>query len=175
MQQSARANAQDAAKAKKIESPASQPVQAHREQSTPPQDATLHRAAVPADKESQPTSVIEVTPDQWQLGKPLAAQGLEIKTRRPVFTVLTMMTAAPGNPLCEIKFDRDGIPKSASIVRSSGDQRVDDAILACLYRWRAEGSKLLSLKGNDTIAVKIHMILSRNSRDRDEDEEDSAG
>jgi hypothetical protein len=165
--------APDAAKTKKAEAPTSQPVQTHREQSTPAQDSTLHRAAVPADKESQPTSVIDVTPDQWQFGKPLAAQGLEIKTRRPVFTVLTLMTAAPGNPLCEIKFDRSGVAKSASIVRGSGDQRVDDAILACLYRWRAEGSKLQALKGNDTIPVRIRMILRRTSRD--EDEADSAG
>ena len=165
--------APDAAKMKKAEAPASQPVQAHREQSTPARDSTLHRAAAQADKESQPTSVIEVTPDQWQIGKPLAAQGLEIKTRRPVFTVLTLMTAAPGNPLCEIKFDRSGVAKSASIVRGSGDQRVDDAILASLYRWRAEGSKLQALKGIDTVAVRIRMILTRSSRD--EDEADSAG
>ena len=72
-----------------------------------------------------------------------------------------MMTAAPANPVCLIRFGREGVPLSASILKSSGDQRVDDAILASLYRWRAEGRQLEELRGDETIDVEMRLLLNR--------------
>jgi hypothetical protein len=126
----------------------------------PPSHAPVE-AAAPADKESDAASIIDIPPDQWKLGKPLAGQGLELKPRRPTLTVLTMLTAAPGNPLCRLEFGRDGAPKSARIIESSGDQRVDDAILASLYRWRAAGQELEQLDEDETLRVQIRMLLTR--------------
>ncbi|MCI0362889.1 MAG: hypothetical protein L0Y44_11300 [Phycisphaerales bacterium] len=114
-----------------------------------------------SDKQSPPASVIDIPPDQWKLGKPLVGQGLELKPHRPTFTLLTLMTAAPGNPLCEINFDASGVPRTASILETSGDPRVDNAILASLYRWRASGSDLEQLSSAETLPVQMRILLSR--------------
>src|SRR5262249_53409536 len=94
---------------------------------------------VQADKQSQPTSGAEVPRDHWQMGRPLANKGLELRPRRPTFTLLTMLTSAPGNPLCEMLFNKDGVVTNARIVDSSGDPRIDEGILNSLYYWRAAG------------------------------------
>ena len=112
-----------------------------------------------AEKESDATSVIEVPPSTWRAGKPLAAGGLELKTRRPVFTELTTLTAQFSNPLVEIRFGRDGRPRSAVILESSRDRRVDEPILDSLYRWRATGDRLKELEGDKTVDIRLRIIL----------------
>ncbi len=136
-----------------------------------PQDAP-REVGDPSDKESSPTSLIDVPPEQWQLGKPLARQGLQLKPRRPEITLLTMLTTAAGNPLCQIDFGKDGVPVDAKLLRSSGDRRVDDAILASLFRWRAEGEQLKQVKDGKTLNVLIRVILNRRAL-MGEDEEKS--
>lgn len=113
-----------------------------------------------SDRESDPSSTIDVPREQWRLGKPLAAHGLEIKTRRPEFTILTTLTAWPRNPTCRIDFDRSGVPKAAQIVRSSGDSRIDADIEACLYRWRATGKPLDPLADDQTLSIYIHLLIN---------------
>jgi outer membrane biosynthesis protein TonB len=113
-----------------------------------------------AEQESDPTSVVEVPPDTWRAGKPLAAHGLELKTMRPVLTELTLLTARYGNPLVEIQFGRNGRPRNAKIIESSGDRRVDEPILDSLYRWRAKGKQLEALKGTETINIKLRIVLN---------------
>jgi hypothetical protein len=92
-----------------------------------------------SDKESQPTSVVEIPKENWSLGKPLAGKGLELKPRKPTFTLLTLMTAGPGNPLCELSFDAKGAVKRARIIKSSGDSRIDEGILNSLFYWARRG------------------------------------
>ena len=98
-----------------------------------------------SEMESDPTSTLEVSLADIKLGKPIAGPGLQIKPRRPSFTTLTMFTAAPRNPFVEIRFPRSGKPVRAQILESSGDSRVDEAILNSLYRWRAHGEQLEAL------------------------------
>jgi len=130
------------------DAPAGQPV--------PPSDA---RGDV-TDLESDPTSIIDVPPDYWKNGKPLAAQGMELKPQRPEFTTLVMVTAAPRNPLCAMIFDHRGVVVAATIVRSSGDSRVDKAILDSLFGWRARGKPIDALKGTEnTMTVPMRIIL----------------
>lgn len=129
----------------------------------PPAEQTPTEVGSPADKESSPTSLIDIPPDQWHLGKPLAREGLTLKPRRPEFTLLVTLTASPGNPLVRINFGRDGVPVAASLLRSSGDKRVDDAILASLYRWRAEGKDLETLAPGKTLDVRMRIVLNRRS------------
>ncbi len=117
--------------------------------------------AVQSDRESDATSTIEVTMEQLTLGRPLAAQGLLIKPRKPVFTTLTLMTATPSNPKAELRFRRDGKPARVRLLESSGDSRIDEAVLNSLYRWRAAGKKLRELEGNETIPVTIRIMLNR--------------
>jgi outer membrane biosynthesis protein TonB len=112
-----------------------------------------------AEKESDATGIVDVAPEFWQNGKPLAARGLELKPRRPVFPLLTQMTAQPGNPLCVLRFRRDGRVAAAAILQASGDDRVDRAIESSLYGWRASGKALTQLEGKQTIDITIRIVL----------------
>jgi hypothetical protein len=118
--------------------------------------------ADPSDQESDPTSAVEVPLDNIKLGKPLSAHGLRIKPRRPEFTTLTLLTAAPADPLAELRFRRDGKPQRVRILKSSGDARIDEGILNSLYRWRASGKRLQELKKGETIPVRIRIVLFGN-------------
>ncbi len=113
-----------------------------------------------ADKESDAASTIEVPLDQIKLGKPIAREGLELKPRRPRFTTLTLITASPGNPLVEIRFAADGKPALARVLESSGDNRIDHAVASSLYRWRASGKDLEKLGKDETIDIRIRIILN---------------
>ena len=99
--------------------------------------------------------------ESWKLGRPLAAHGLELRPQRPTFTTLTLLTAAPCNPLCEIVFRRDGKPTSARLIDTSCDPRIDEAILSSLYRWRASGQPIRELQGDQTHSVRIRILLTR--------------
>ncbi|MEE9130231.1 MAG: hypothetical protein V3T84_09450 [Phycisphaerales bacterium] len=112
-----------------------------------------------SEMESDPTSKLEVPLADIELGKPIAGHGLQIKPRRPSFTTLTMLTAAPGNPLVEIRFPRSGRPVLARILESSGDRRVDEAILNSLYRWRAQGKQLEALGEGESIPIRLRIVL----------------
>jgi hypothetical protein len=119
-------------------------------------------AADRADQESDATSVVDVDPRHWKAGQPLAAKGLQVKPRRPSLTALQSLTLAGRPPLCEIRFGRDGKPKSGTrVVESSGNRAFDDAITSSLYRWRATGSPLLELTGDQTINIRIRIKLTR--------------
>ncbi len=115
-----------------------------------------------ADKESDPTSTVDVPLDRIRLGRPLAAHGLQILPRKPSFTTLQLLTAAPRNPRCEIRFRRDGVPTLGTrILEGSGDPRIDEAILNSLYRWRASGDRLDDLRGDETISIRLRILLIR--------------
>ena len=112
-----------------------------------------------ADRESDATSVVDVPPELWKRGRPLAARGVELQTRRPVLSTLTQISARFGSPLVEIRFDAEGRPVKCTILVSSGDRRVDEPILDSLYRWRAKGEKLSELKKGETFDVKLRFML----------------
>lgn len=138
-----------------------QPAEAEDAEVSPPAaEPAPPEAGEHAEKESDATSVIDVPLDDIKLGKPIARQGLEVRPRRPQFTTLTLLTASPGNPLVEIRFDADGLPAKATVLESSGDSRVDHAVEASLYRWRASGKALNELKNDQTIPVRIRIILN---------------
>jgi hypothetical protein len=118
------------------------------------------RDAEQADQEADASSRTEVTMEQLKLGKPLVAHGLELKPRKPTFTNLIRVTALPGNPLCEIRFQSNGKPSLARLLTRSGDSRVDDAVLASLYRWRASGPPLEKLEDGETVDIQIRIIFN---------------
>jgi hypothetical protein len=111
------------------------------------------------DRESDPTSIVDVPPDKWRTGKPLSAHGLELQTRRPQLTPLTLISARYGNPIVEIQFGSKGRPHKAIILQSSGDQRVDGPILDSLYRWRATGKRIDELEGEETANIRLRIVL----------------
>jgi len=114
-----------------------------------------------AERESDATSIVEVPREQLHPGKPLAAAGLELRPQRPKFTNFMLVTAAPGNPVVEIRFQKNGKPKRARILKSSGDRRIDEAIENSLYRWRARGKPLRELEAGKTIPVQLKIILNK--------------
>jgi hypothetical protein len=144
---------------------------------TPPMPAVAPRllagapnAGAHSDRESDPSSIIDVPKEQWKEGKPLAARGLEIKPRKPDMPILTSLTAWPANPLCRISFDRAGVPARAVILQSTGDSRVDSAIEASLYRWRASGRQLDELRRGQTVDLTIRLLINPARRSEDKDE-----
>ncbi len=117
-----------------------------------------------ADRDADATSVHEVPYEDWRLGRPLAAEGLEFRPQRPHFTLLQRMNAAPGNPIVQIDFGADGVPRRAEILRSTGQSTIDSSLLSSLYRWRAEGDSLSKLKDDQTFDIRIEIVFSRRGR-----------
>jgi len=154
-----RAERPDESQARDPVANAAEPAAMANEQQTGDEGNAASTAAL-SDRESDPTSIINAPPETWRLGKPLAAQGLELKPRRPQFTELTLLTAWPRDPLVSIAFDHDGKPIRAAIAEKTGDKRVDEAILASLYRWRAAGAPLRALPEGETIEVRIRLVLN---------------
>ena len=122
-----------------------------------------------SDRESDATSR-DVTLEDLKLGRPIAREGLEIETKRPRFTNLTLLTASPGNPGVLISFDRDGIPLIVEFDPSSGDPRVDHALRSSVYRWRAKGARLDSLGEDETVVIELTIILNPRRPNPEEDE-----
>ena len=75
-------------------------------------------------------------------GRTIAAKGLEIITRRPVFAKVTRVITTPDNPEVEATFGRDGTVVRAKITKSSGYTEVDQPVLDAVYSWKARGEAL---------------------------------
>ncbi|MAD78677.1 MAG: hypothetical protein CMJ51_04815 [Planctomycetaceae bacterium] len=113
-----------------------------------------------ADKDAEASSMVDTPPANWRNGKPLAAQGLEIKTRRLTIPLLTWKTLRPTSvPVVEIDFQSDGKPKRARLEVSSGDAKFDEYLMDALYRWRASGKRLKELKRDETALVRLRLLL----------------
>lgn len=116
-----------------------------------------------ADRESDAAAVQPVK--NADLGKPLAAEGLTIRTVRPDFSNVTLATARPRNPVVRIDFRRNGKPIRVVVIKSSGHEQVDIDVRKALYAWRASGEALLQLpdpEDPDTPAyasVKLEILL----------------
>ncbi|MCW5777365.1 MAG: hypothetical protein KIS87_13085 [Phycisphaeraceae bacterium] len=109
---------------------------------SPPAPTPGVEASIESTKESPATSTrppVEVSP-----GQPVAAEGLDIETVRPRWTLVTRMTALPRNPVVRVTFGRDGRVARAEFVpgRNTGYADVDGPLLDAVYRWRARGRAL---------------------------------
>lgn len=154
---------------------AEKPVETVQPPANPPPQPTPPRATTPpvqvpaaprtpnpgneSDKESDPTSVIDVPPAMWRSGRPLVGKGLEITPRKPEFTTVTLLTASPRNPVSKISFRRDGRVERARLLGGSGDERIDEALLNALYGWRASGKQIEDLKEGQTVDITLRLIL----------------
>ncbi len=165
METAAHAQQQNPASKSAPESAEADAAQQASESATAAAPTTPSKPSAPqSDKDADPSSVVEIPFEEIKLGKPLAAHGLTLRPQKPSFTTLTLMTAAPFNPLAEIQFNRAGNVHNAVIVESSKDARVDRAIEASLFRWKAEGKQLESLTGEHTITIRIRIILNPRRR-----------
>jgi hypothetical protein len=112
-----------------------------------------------SDRESDPTSIIDVPMANWQNGRPLAGKGITLKPARPRFTTLNYVDGIARNPIGELVIGRDGVPLTARLVRSTGNASIDEAIRNALYKWRASGTRLEKLKPGQTVTIKLRMIM----------------
>lgn len=118
------------------------------------------RAAERSDKEADATSLTEAV--DVRPGRPAAAQGLDITTRRPVFTTLTTLTTWPENPVVRLTFNRHGRVSRVEWVRRSGYPSVDEPVLNALYAWTARGRAIQDLPADDPeagVSIVVRVIL----------------
>jgi hypothetical protein len=110
-----------------------------------------------SEKESDAASIEQML--TVRPGMPAAAEGLEIITRRPNFTRLTRVTAAPGNPIVRIFFKRTGTVGRVELLRSSGSDDVDGPVLNAVYNWRAKGKALDDLPNRPTAGITLTVTI----------------
>lgn len=140
-----------------------EPAEPSPDAQTPAQEAIVAKPgaglAIPSDKESIATAIKEAS--DYQPGKPVAAQGLDIKTVRPLWAVTTTLTAHPRNPVVWIAFGPDGKVTRAGFVpgQSTGATDVDEPLLSAVYAWTAKGKELKNLGKDEEIIISIRVLL----------------
>ena len=150
-------SAKVAVKTEEAEQDIEQPVQ------QPPQEVTEVSAPSPkispGDRDSQATSVMHISPEQWKSGKPLAGEGIVLRPRRPSFTANQSVSNVAGNLAADLVIDKSGKPINVEILLSTGSYSIDRTIESSLYRWRASGEKVETLMGDDTIRITINIMF----------------
>lgn len=115
----------------------------------------------PSDRDSEATSVVRISPDQWRSGKPLAAQGIVLRPRRPSFTANQLVTNAPSDLVAQLHINNRGKPQDVVILFSTGSPSIDRSLESSLYRWRASGDQIDALDEGETLSITIHITFSK--------------
>jgi hypothetical protein len=113
----------------------------------------------PADRDAEATSIIHVSPEEWKEGKPLAAEGIVLKPKKPTFYPNQLVASRPSNLVADLYFDRRGKPIQVVILYGTGGESIDRTIENSLYRWRASGEQIEALMGEDTVKITIHILF----------------
>jgi len=120
-------------------------------------------AGEPSDRQVDPSS--RRRPLKVEPGQTVAAEGLEIKTRRPQWTTLTRAMANPKNPRVEITFGPDGRVRLARFDKdergrsmSTGFREVDEPLINAIYRWTASGRAIDELDEDDPEAGVVILM-----------------
>jgi len=114
-----------------------------------------------AEKEAAARSLkdpVKVSP-----GRPVAAEGLNIRTIRPRWSHTTLLTSRPRDPVIRVFFNREGVVERAVFERPSGSKFVDEPLLNAVYEWRASGERLekLPAEGNEALLELVFEISLR--------------
>ncbi len=115
-----------------------------------------------SDRESDATSVTAAPTKDWKSGKPLAAKGIKVNTKRPELNELQTISTNPANPLALVEFNKSGQAVSATILESTGYDNVDQAIIDSLYEWTADvakSPKVQALPPGQTFKFKIRLLM----------------
>lgn len=118
--------------------------------------------ANPSPKEADATSIDDVA--EWVPGRPAAAQGLDITTVRPRWSITTRLSAVPRNPVVRIDFRKNGTVAKAVFLEGmdTGSRDVDAPLLDAIYNWTAKGKALDKLPAGDpkaVVSIKMQVIL----------------
>jgi outer membrane biosynthesis protein TonB len=132
---------------------------------TPSQEQVVEAKTEPiaefSDLESDPTSIIEVPRENWKTGRPIAADGIILRPRRPSFTAHQSIINAPKGLTAMLVIDHRGKPVEVEILHSTGSSSIDRSLVASLFRWRAAGEKIDAVIEGETINITIHVSFSR--------------
>lgn len=121
----------------------------------------IDRQAAPADRESDAASPRRTA--VYRNGRVNAGEGLEIKTVRPQFSRLALAFASPRAAVVEMFFDRDGIVRRVTILRSTGfPQEIDEPIKNAVFNWRASGRLVRELPNvpDAGVTVRIEFLMN---------------
>jgi hypothetical protein len=119
------------------------------------------QVAEPSELESDPTSIVEVPRESWKTGRPIAAEGIILRPRRPSFTAYQSVTNAPRGLTALLVIDHRGRPVDVEVISGTGSASIDRSLVASLYRWRAAGDKIDALAEEGTFKITIHISFSR--------------
>ena len=113
------------------------------------------------DLESPATSTTQVDPKLWKNGRLVAAQGVQLKPRKPQFTMLQQVSSLPNcrPPVVSLTFDSTGKCVDVFFNRSSGDSEIDGVLKNSLYFWRAAGKKIDDLKGTEKVRITLQLLF----------------
>jgi len=78
-------------------------------------------------------------------GRPVAAEGLDIRTVRPKWSHTTLLTSRPRSPVIRVYFNRQGKVDRAVFERNTGNRFVDQPLMNAVYAWTARGEALNDL------------------------------
>ncbi|MCC5828501.1 MAG: hypothetical protein JJU36_03550 [Phycisphaeraceae bacterium] len=79
-------------------------------------------------------------------GQVVAEEGIRIVTQHFDLPLSVLFMNRPRNPVVRIQFNTQGRVIRHEVVRGSGVQELDSAIVSGLYRWRATGEKLREIE-----------------------------
>lgn len=113
-----------------------------------------------SDRESDAASL--EPPAEAVLGQPVAADGLEIKTRRPDLSITARLRGGARNPVVQITFGRNGRVLRADYKEgmTTGNTELDTGLRASIFTWTATGENLGKIDPDDpnagiTITLKL--------------------
>lgn len=124
------------------------------------ESSTQPNEASPSDRDSDATSIVRISPENWKAGKPAAAEGIVLRPRRPSFTANQLATHAPSNLVAALYIDKRGKPIDVVILLGTGSGSIDRSIEASLYRWRASGERVDDLENEETVKITINITFS---------------
>lgn len=112
-----------------------------------------------ANREADAVSIDEPVEIEW--GQPIAAEGLEILTRKkgPNYSAYTRVATRPDPPLIEISFGAGGRVTYVEVVRSSGVADVDRPLMDAIYTWSARGERIERLAAGEVVKVRLRILI----------------
>lgn len=124
-----------------------------------PRRVSGDRPGVLSDRESVAAALKEAI-DVKIDGRPAAAEGLEIKTTNPRWSITTQLTSSPKNPVVWMAFGRNGKVIDADFLsgENTGWTVVDEPLLHAIFAWRAKGVALDELPDSDPRAA-VRVVL----------------
>ncbi len=122
-----------------------------------------------SDRDSDAAAIVPV--NVKRPGGPIAAQGLVVRTFRPILTPYEELQFGRISIVVKLAFDRRGKPRRVFIGTPDPKQKTmrwtlatsmsgyTGKVITSLYRWRASGKELQKLTGEDTIPIVFELTF----------------